>query len=612
LKAESGVAVISRQAGSYEGSDHSVFRRRGRIVFTLLAVLVLIGLAPLATVAWKLIEINREALTTSQQEFQLLLASSIAHEVDVHVEGLDSELVRVAQTLGGVASRSGAGWNDEVHRTLVDVVDERMLYLRYTYFQGQQATYIEQGSLPEKLEPIFASGLREAAEILAQTALSRPEQAIVSDPILLDSAPHRAVLVVSAPVVSRGRFRGVLSALVDLQRVWDSVVARNRTGHVIFALDESGRVIASSDPARVVPGQDASRSGLGARFLSGEGRARETLPFVETINGREERYLGSYEATRQGWGIFVQARRSDVYLPVRDMVNSALSWALAVLGVAVLAAVFFAGTLSTPIKRLAAASRAFASGEYASRVAVRSRNEIGELAHTFNLMAAEIEDQIRRLKQAAEENKELFLGTIRALAQAIDAKDPYTRGHSVRVNRYSIIIAREVGLSDEMISDIHVASLMHDVGKIGIHDRILQKPSKLTAEEYEVMKTHTVLGASIMEPIRQMERIIPGLRNHHEKWAGGGYPDGLQGDGIPLTARVIAVADTFDAMTTHRPYQRAMTFTEAVELLNKLKGTVFDGRVVEAFNRAYRKGLIAPEAQAGSSTDADIAEVVPA
>jgi HD-GYP domain-containing protein (c-di-GMP phosphodiesterase class II) len=606
------VSVISTNPDSGEGSEHPGFRRSGRIVFTLLAVLVLIGLAPLATVAWKLIEINRESLTTSSQELQLLLASSIANEVDVHVEGLESELVRVAQTLGVAAVRPGTGRHAEVHRTLVDVVDERMLYLRYTYFRGQRATYLEQGNLPEKLEPIFANGLREAAEILARTALSRPEQAIVSDPILLDSEPRRAVLVVTAPVVSRGRFSGVLSALVDLQLVWDSVAARNRTGHVIFVLDDSGQVVASSNPASVVPGRDASGSALVTRFLSSGRRARETLPFVETVDGREQHYLGSYEKTRQGWGVFVQARLEDVYLPVRDMRSSALSWALAVLGVAVLAAVFFAGTLSNPIKRLAAASRAFASGEYALRVSVRSRNEIGELAHTFNMMAAEIEDQIRRLKRAAEENKELFLGTIRALAQAIDAKDPYTRGHSVRVNRYSIIIAREMNLSDDVISDIHVASLMHDVGKIGIHDRILQKPSKLTDEEYEVMKTHTVLGASIMEPIRQMESIIPGLRNHHEKWAGGGYPDGLKGDEIPLTARVIAVADTFDAMTTHRPYQRAMTFTEAVELLNKLKLSVFDERVIEAFNRAYRKGLIAPESQADETAEADLTEVVSA
>jgi HD-GYP domain-containing protein (c-di-GMP phosphodiesterase class II) len=146
-----------------------------------------------------------------------------------------------------------------------------------------------------------------------------------------------------------------------------------------------------------------------------------------------------------------------------------------------------------------------------------------------------------------------------------------------------------------MIADIHVASLMHDVGKIGINDRILQKPGKLSPDEFEVMKTHTVLGATIMAPIRQMKRLLPGMRSHHEKWQGGGYPDGLNGEGIPLMARVIAVADAFDAMTTHRPYQRAMTFPEGLELLNKLKGQAFDERVVEAFNRVYQQGQIVPE-----------------
>ena len=223
-------------------------------------------------------------------------------------------------------------------------------------------------------------------------------------------------------------------------------------------------------------------------------------------------------------------------------------------------------------------------------------HEIGELAFTFNKMAGEIEDQIRRLKEAAEENKELFLGTIRALAQAIDAKDPYTRGHSVRVNRYSVVLARVLGMNEDQIADIHVASLMHDVGKIGINDKILQKPGKLTTEEFDVMKTHTTKGAQIMQPIGKMQRIIPGLRSHHERWEGGGYPDNLSADQIPLMARVIAVADAFDAMTTHRPYQKAMSFAQAQERLNVLKGAAFDERIVEAFNRAYQQGLIAPEA----------------
>jgi putative nucleotidyltransferase with HDIG domain len=277
------------------------------------------------------------------------------------------------------------------------------------------------------------------------------------------------------------------------------------------------------------------------------------------------------------------------------MISNTRKWALAALGLAVLAAVMLARTLSQPIKRLVVASRTFASGDFSTRVEVGSGNEIGELAFTFNTMADEIEDRIARLKRAAEENRELFLDTIRALAQAIDAKDPYTRGHSERVNRYSVLIARQLGLNDADIADVHVATLMHDVGKIGVHDKILQKPGKLTPDEFEIMKTHTVLGANIMSRIRQMKRVLPGLRWHHERWQGGGYPDGLVGKQIPLMARIIAVADTFDAITTHRPYQKAMTFPEALELLNRIKGVAFEERIVGAFNRVYNQGLIRPE-----------------
>lgn len=576
-------------------TDHPFFKRRGRIVFTLLAVLVLIGLAPLAAVAWKLIDINREALSTAQREYQLLMASSVATELDIHVDGLRSQLLRVAQTMSGAISRQGYEPQGELRRVLDDVLDERMLYLRYTYFREKDSRSISAGELPEQLDPVFGAGLQDAVQILSREASVRGQMTIVSEPILLDTHPRRAVLVVSAPVISRGRFRGVLSALVDLSVVWQAVVGRNTSGHVIYVLDESGRVISSNAPASIVPGTTASRTALVVRYLSPEGRGQETMPFIEIEDGVEQSYIGSYEATGLGWGVFVQARLRDVYAPVRHMVDSITTWALFVLALAALAAVVFARTLSNPIKRLAAASRAFASGDFSTRVSVRSGNEIGELAFTFNTMAGEIEDQFRRLKEAAEETKELFLGTIRALAQAIDAKDPYTRGHSVRVNRYSIVLARQLGMNDDQIADIHVASLMHDVGKIGINDKILQKPGKLTAEEFEVMKTHTVKGAQIMQPIRRMQRIIPGLRSHHERWEGGGYPDNLRADQIPLMARVIAVADAFDAMTTHRPYQTAMSFAKAQERLNILKGLAFDERIVEAFNRAYQQGQIAPE-----------------
>jgi len=279
-----------------------------------------------------------------------------------------------------------------------------------------------------------------------------------------------------------------------------------------------------------------------------------------------------------------------VYSAVASMIEKTLQWALLSLACALLAAAIFARTLADPIKKLAEASRAYARGDFSTRVKVRSMTEVGDLADTFNRMAAELEELIRRLRHAAEENNELFLGTARALASAIDAKDPYTRGHSVRVNRYSVILARYHGLAESDIRDIHVASLLHDVGKIGVDDAILKKPGHLTKDEYEVMKQHTVIGANIMAPIRKMQRLLPGLRSHHERWTGGGYPDGTAGDAIPLMARIIAVADSFDAMTTDRPYQKGMTFEQGVARLNELKGSAFEDAIVESFNRAYRAG----------------------
>jgi HD-GYP domain-containing protein (c-di-GMP phosphodiesterase class II) len=316
-----------------------------------------------------------------------------------------------------------------------------------------------------------------------------------------------------------------------------------------------------------------------------------------------ERYLGSYEVSREGWGVFVQAKERQFYQPVSTMIENTVRWGLVALASALIAAAVFARVLADPIKRLADATRAFARGDFSARVQVRSITEVGELADTFNRMAAELEDFIRRLKQAVAENNELFLGTARALASAIDAKDPYTRGHSVRVNRYSVILARYHGLSEEDIRDIHVASLLHDVGKIGVDDAILKKPGKLTPEEFEVMKLHPVIGANIMAPIRQMKRLLPGLRSHHERWTGEGYPDNLKGNEIPLMARIIAVADTFDAMTTERPYQKAMSFEKALARLNELKGSGFDEHIVESFNRAYLAGEFARRPRA-TTTDA--------
>ena len=209
-------------------------------------------------------------------------------------------------------------------------------------------------------------------------------------------------------------------------------------------------------------------------------------------------------------------------------------------------------------------------------------------------MTDQIERFINDLQRSANENRELFLGTVKSLAAAIDGKDPYTRGHSERVSRFSVAIAQRLDLPDDEVEKIRISALLHDVGKIGIDDSVLKKPAALTDEEYEIMKKHPQKGYKIMSQIPAMKEFLPGMYMHHEMINGQGYPQGLKGDEIPLMARVVAVADTFDAMTTERPYQRAMKFEDALARIKSFVGTRYDERVVTAFIEACEDGQIRP------------------
>jgi putative nucleotidyltransferase with HDIG domain len=206
-------------------------------------------------------------------------------------------------------------------------------------------------------------------------------------------------------------------------------------------------------------------------------------------------------------------------------------------------------------------------------------------------MNRNLEGKVReRTKQLASKNHELqtaYIQTIRALAEAIDAKDAYTRGHSERVAVYASRLGREMNLKKELIERTYFAGLLHDVGKIGIPDAIITKPDRLTDEEYLEIQKHPEIGAKILEPVQFLRHIVPCVRHHHE-WYDGcnrGYPDRLQGDHIPLPSRVILVADTVEAMTSDRPYRKALPLETVVAELHKFSGSQFDPVCVDAFLR---------------------------
>ncbi|MEN2985167.1 MAG: HD-GYP domain-containing protein, partial [Thermodesulfovibrionaceae bacterium] len=187
------------------------------------------------------------------------------------------------------------------------------------------------------------------------------------------------------------------------------------------------------------------------------------------------------------------------------------------------------------------------------------------------------------------ELKETFYEIVFALADTIEKRDPYTGGHTKRVMDYSLLIGIEMGLSKKELEDLKLAAILHDIGKIGIRDVILLKEGKLNEEEYQIIKNHTIYGAEILEHIRQLKDIVPGVKYHHEKIDGSGYPEGLKEEEIPLIARIIAVADTFDAITTDRSYRKGLPISVAVEELKKKAGVQFDSQVVEAFQRVIMK-----------------------
>ena len=192
------------------------------------------------------------------------------------------------------------------------------------------------------------------------------------------------------------------------------------------------------------------------------------------------------------------------------------------------------------------------------------------------------------------ESKKSFLSetlvqALRAIISTLEEKDTYTHGHSIRVAEYSVLLGSELGFTQEQLRELELAALFHDIGKIGIPDHVLLKPARLSKAEFEIMKSHPVRSAKILEKISAFEKILPGIKHHHERFDGLGYPDGLKGDEIPLYARIILIADTYDAMTSTRPYRLALDRKIAFEELERCSGTQFDEKLVKCFIRAILK-----------------------
>jgi len=564
--------------------------RRPRLLWTLLGAMVLVGLLPLVVSHYFLIGINRDSLETLEKKYLTRAAVSIATDTQTLIASNTQELNTIGASV--IAMKRALPPDTDVfgyidRRGVIGSYispDSDLVALRIVNNAGDGAE-----AKPAGLETPILQEMN-----FVRLAATKGQIAIGTFQYL--TALNQAAVVIAVPVIDNGKVNGVAEGLVSLKRITNHVREVGRGDVTAFIVDRNGRVLIHSEPSIDVERPDFSGLKIVQEFTKAPVRLTES--YEENVRGESTKMLGTVAPVgRPEWGVVVEKPESQAYASVKTMMHATIEWGSIALALAILAAIVFASGIAHPIRLLAQRTREIAKGNYQQRVELKTHNEIGDLADNFNVMSEAIEQSIERLKKAAHENHLLFINSVRMLAAAIDAKDPYTRGHSERVARYSMAIGKNIPLPEKEMRDLRISALLHDVGKIGIDDRILRKPGALSDDEFEVMKQHPAKGAAIMSGVAQLIDIIPGMKYHHEKWSGGGYPDNLQGDQIPMQARIIAIADTFDAMTTNRPYQKAMELSYVVEKVKSFAGSRFDPRVVDAFVQAVKRGDIVIEEQ---------------
>jgi putative nucleotidyltransferase with HDIG domain len=571
---------------------------RVRILWLVLGALLLVSALPIGLYHRQVLQLSEDKLVDTERVQQNDLTRSLTQEIQFFEANMTQQLISERQIfalMNVIDNVEDPVAEPKVTRLLQNLAESNPSTFLYLTAVGKsrKGTVASQGNYRADQDPFVAKALQRAfVWCMQQSGEFR------SDPLAL-APDDRPAFVVAVPLKDMNEnFTGMLAAVVSLEPLLHRLQDASVRGRSVFIVDHFGHIVAHHDTKNFVPGTDLSGNSelvKQIRVLPQELRNTETVRFTQQMGGRTVEMVGTFSTLPElNWAVVAQRSlnhaRDDA--GVSELNRQALAFVSVVVLAAVLVGYFFAVGISGPIRGLAASTRAISRGEFHQRSPVRGASEISELAENFNKMAGDIEEYIERLKESAEENRELFVGSIRMLAAAIDEKDPYTRGHSGRVAKYSTLIGRELGLTPLDLDTLRISALLHDVGKIGVEDRVLKKPGALTPEEFELMKQHTVKGANIMRPVSQLKNMLPGIELHHEHMDGRGYPYGLQGPQIPLMARIIGVADTLDAMTTNRPYQSAMDLDYALGKIKALAGSKFDAVVVNALDAAVNAGKL--------------------
>ena len=567
------------------------------LLYFVTLTLLLVGLVPLVLTGWLLSERSARELRAVENRYQIQLVQEKARQIEMFGQRYGDLVRGVANALelsGNTSVLSSPATETRLGTALKENPNLLALYVKPA--GGESLSLFRPG--------MFASGEIEAIANDASEKLNEQELMIGQPQKIALSG--ESVMTLASPVLINNQKAADVVAIVSLKEIAKTVVGTNPTSEdelwkaglpIIFVVNQNGNAVFHADSSLV----DSQRSLTSLKIVTEWQQSNSQIqsglvPFTADYGGSSFDMIGAYSTARFGkdvyFGVIAMQDERKALASVGEMRTQTWVISLAFAFVALMVGVFATRALTSPIMKLSAAAEKIASGDFAHRVETRNITEIGTLGGAFNTMTDKLEEHIESLARAAKENRELFVGTVKALAAAIDGKDKYTRGHSERVSRISVAIGKQMEMGAEELETLRISALLHDVGKIAIDDSILKKPSALTDEEFAIMKTHPQKGYKIMSQIPAMKEFLPGMYMHHEMVNGQGYPQGLTDKQIPLQAKIVSIADTFDAMTIDRPYQKGMLLPDALKRIGELVGSRYDSAVYEALVRGCEAGEI--------------------
>ncbi|MCP3103764.1 HD domain-containing protein [Myxococcus sp. K15C18031901] len=545
----------------------------------ILLLMLVVSIVPTLMVGWLSVSDTRELLVRDAQELAQERVKQLRLKAEIFLGEPTEAVMGLARvpdffTLSTTAQQTHLG----------AVLSQRREVLALTVFgaDGKRLPGLQAFSRHDVSPSALA-----AHEARAQALLNGMEGPRYSDAVA--EGGGEPVVTLAFPVGEP--VQGFIAADVSLAGL-RQMLEQERVGSTGFAYlaDPRGHLIVGGGGVAALGGDVSQRSPV-AHLLRQRASPLGTETFhVGNFGEGRDAVVAAYTVLPEtGWAIVSEQPVEHAYRQVETMERRIFVGLGAAILVALVLAALFSRNLTRPLKVFTDGAMELARGKFGVEVNIPQKNELGELALTFNYMSKQLlayDMENRGLYESLEKG---YLETIVALANSIDSKDAYTRGHSQRVGDISVEVGREMNLTERELRQLQYGGILHDIGKIGIVESILCKQSRLTDQEMAIMREHPAIGDAIIGPVSFLGAVRACVRHHHERWDGTGYPDKLQGEGIPLLARIVACADTFDACTSTRPYQKAMPLEKAMEILDSLSGAQLDPQVVLALRRVLAK-----------------------